>query len=127
MNEGRLEVFQWGRCMSRSLTVDEICQLLLALLSSGYPTIDKVAGLLHSSPRSLQRQLGKEGVTYAELVSRCRFREAQRLLTESEDAVQEIAARLGYADPSSFGRAFVRWAGTSPRQYRRQQLGFHDD
>ena len=113
--------------MSRSLTVDEICQLLLALLSSGYPTIDKVARLLHSSPRSLQRRLRQEEITYTELVSRCRFKEAQRLLTESEDAVQDIAARLGYADPSSFGRAFLRWTGTSPRHYRRQQPGFHND
>jgi AraC-like DNA-binding protein len=85
--------------MPRSITVDEICQLLLALLNSGYPTIDKVARLLHSSPRSLQRRLRKEGVAYAELVSRCRCKEAQRLLV----------------------RAFMSWTGTSPRNYRRQQ------
>lgn len=108
--------------MPRSITVDEICQLLLALLSSGYPTIDKVARLFHSSPRSLQRWLSKEGVAYAGLVSRCRCKEAQRLLLESEERVQDIAARLGYADPSSFSRAFVRWTGTSPRNYRRQQM-----
>ena len=107
--------------MPRSITVDEICQLLLALLGSGYPTIDKVARLLHSSPRSLQRRLRKEGVAYAELVSRCRRNEAQRLLVKSEASVQEIAARLGYADPSSFSRAFMSWTGSSPRNYRRQQ------
>jgi len=108
--------------MPRSLTVDEICQLLLALLRSGYPTIDEVARLLHSSPRSLQRRLNKEGLAYAELVSRCRCKEACSLLVESEERVQDIAARLGYADPSSFSRAFMRWTGSSPRNYRRQQM-----
>ena len=107
--------------MSRPVSVDEICDLISALLRSGYPTLDQVAGLLKASPRSLQRRLGKEKLTYSELVSRCRLKEAQRLLGKSEERVQDIAAQLGYADASSFSRAFSGWTGGSPRDYRRQQ------
>ena len=113
--------------MPRSFSADEVSQLLLALLSNGYPTIDKVAGLFHSSPRSLQRRLSNEGITYAGLVSRCRCQEAQRLLVESDEQIQDIATRLGYADPSSFSRAFIGWTGTSPRHYRRQQVHSSDE
>ena len=91
--------------MPRSLTVDETCQLLLALLSSGYPTLDKVAGLLHFSPRSLQRRFSKEGGTYAELVNRCRFKEAQRLLT----AVRGLGA--GYYYQTWLRRSQQFWQG----------------
>ena len=110
-----------GFCMSRPVSVNEICNLITALLRSGYPTLDHVAGLLKASPRSLQRQLGKEKLTYSELVSHTRLKEAQRLLGESGDRVQDITVRLGYADASSFSRAFSGWTGSSPRDYRRQQ------
>lgn len=113
--------------MPRKLSVYEICQLITAMLHSGYPTVDKTAGILEISKRTLQRQLSQSGVTYAELVTRCRLKEAQSLLKYSEQDVQEIAAMLGYADPSSFSRAFMRWSGTTPRRYRCEQVRLHSE
>lgn len=111
--------------MPHQLSVDEICQLVSAMLLAGYPTIDKTAGIVNVSTRTLQRQLSKAGVTYAELVAGCRFKEAKRLLRESEEDIQNISTRLGYEDPSSFSRAFQRWAGITPRRYRCQLIHSH--
>lgn len=112
-----------GIPMSRQLSVDEICQLLTAMLHTGYPAIGKTAALLGISTRTLQRQLARAGVTYAELVTRCRLREAQQLLADKGKRVQDVAGMLGYADPSSFTRAFVRWTRITPRSFRRRQAG----
>ena len=88
------------------------------LLVDGYPTIDKTAHLLGLSPRTLQRRLGDAGISYREVVQTCRFEQACLLLTDSTLGVSEIASTLGYADPSSFSRFFLRLSGTSPRAYR---------
>jgi len=113
--------------MPDEILIDEVCLLISAMLHTGYPTIGKTAGLLQISTRTLQRQLSRAGVTYAELATRCRFRKAQRLLADENRRIQDIAAMLGYADPSSFSRAFVRWTSMTPRHYRRQQLTPHGD
>jgi len=113
--------FKGGIPIPRQLSIDEICQLLTAMLHTGYPAIGKTAALLGISTRTLQRQLAGSGATYAELVTRCRLREAQQLLADKGKRVQDIARMLGYADPSSFTRAFVRWTHTTPGSFRKQQ------
>ena len=88
------------------------------LLVDGYPTIDRTAQLLGLSVRTLQRRLRDAGISYREVVQTCRFEQACGLLADSTLGVSEIASRLGYADPSSFSRFFLRLSGTSPRAYR---------
>ena len=90
------------------------------LLSAGYPTVEQGARRVGVSVRTLQRRLHRIGCTYSELVERVRHEEACRLLQEHGRSIAEIAARLGYADPSHFSRAFRRWEGISPRSYRSQ-------
>ena len=106
--------------MPRQLSVDACCGLINALLHTGYPSIEEVARLLGFSSRTLQRLLNEKGVSYSELVERCRCQSACVALEHTRTPVQEIAARLGYADASSFARAFRRWTGTPPRVYRNQ-------
>jgi transcriptional regulator GlxA family with amidase domain len=70
------------------------------------------------SARSLQRHLEGLNITYSDLVDEVRFDVARSLLVDSSIEIAEIGASLGYRDPSSFSRAFMRWSGTSPRDYR---------
>mgnify|MGYP006299598237 CR=1 FL=1 len=82
-------------------------------------SIDKVAAALHITPRTLRRRLSEVGTNYQTLVEQLRERRARELLAHSREPVDEIAARLGYGDPSNFGRAFRRWTGLSPTAWRR--------
>jgi AraC-like DNA-binding protein len=69
------------------------------------------------SLRTLQRRLAEEGTSYGEVL-RCTRRDlACAYLSESGWSITEIAFSLGFADMSSFSRAFRRWTGTSPSEY----------
>jgi len=97
------------------------CKALIAeLLPACYPTIDHTARLLGIPVRTLQRRLREHGQSYSQLVDAVRMEHARRLLREPGAHVNEVAKALGYADPSSFSRAFRRWTGMAPRGYRRR-------
>ena len=104
--------------MSYSLSVRSVQETIAALLSRGYPTIERTARALDCSPRTLQRRLHEEGLTYGELVDRVRAEAARRLLNDPHLHLYEIASALGFADPSSFSRFFRRMIGVAPREYR---------
>jgi AraC-like DNA-binding protein len=86
---------------------------------AGRISLAAVASSLGTSPRTLQRRLGRHGVTYWALVEQSRFEIAGALLRETDLKVQEIAARIGYGTPGAFTRAFTGWAGRAPTAYRR--------
>jgi len=72
------------------------------------------------SPYYLSRAFRREtGFTFTEYVSAVRLKEAQRLLRETDARVVDVAAAVGYRNLSHFGRAFRRFAGCSPLQYRK--------
>jgi len=86
-------------------------------LSAGEPTEEAAARALGLSLRNLQRRLQDEGTTYREALHETRREMARFYLDEGRFAVTEIAFLLGFADTSSFSRAFRRWTGLSPRAY----------
>jgi AraC-like DNA-binding protein len=96
--------------------------IIRSSLSEGYPSVEQVAEQLKVPVRTLQRRLNEQGVTYSDVVETFRYREACRLLRRTVRPVAAIAAALGYQDPSHFSRAFLRWSGMRPTQYRTAQL-----
>ena len=82
--------------------------------------INATAELVGVSARTLQRRLAKEGLGYSQLVDKARFKNSISLLQDKNNKLIDIAYDLGYSDPSHFSRAFKRWAGISPREFRRQ-------
>jgi len=78
----------------------------------------RIARLLGMSVRTLQRRLASSGRSWSDVVEAFRRDEAARLLTGSTPLV-EVAARLGYREQTSFTRAFRRWTGQTPAQWRR--------
>ena len=115
--------FQQRCFMVRQLLIKATCQTIYALLPKGHPTIEEVARLLDISPRTLQRRLNGEGISYSDLVDRCRCNAACEALECTKRPIQHIGATLGYADASSFARAFRRWTGAAPRVYRNRLRG----
>lgn len=80
-------------------------------------TLEQAADLLKISPRSLQRRLQKQGLTYQQLLSGFRQDKAVRLLKESSMSILEIASTLGFQEQSSFSNAFKGWLGCSPMEF----------
>lgn len=91
---------------------------LLAQLSSGHVSQQSVAKVLNLSPRSLQRRLREEGTSYKELLEQTRRDLAARYAKESQLSLGEITFLLGFSEPANFARAFKRWYGVTPTEYR---------
>ena len=70
------------------------------------------------SPRTLIRRLKDEGSAYQQLLDAVRQERAGWYLAHTRLSVEEIAARLGYADTSNFSRTYRRWFGRTPSQAR---------
>lgn len=87
-------------------------------LPQGEPGEAAVAAAQNLSSRSLHRKLAEQGTGYAELLRETRETLARQLLAEGRHSVSEIAYLLGFADASSFTRAFKRWTGSSPSAFR---------
>ena len=101
--------------------VGSVAQVVETLAWEGYPDIQLTADCIGMSVRTLQRRLAAAGVTHEALVGRARFATAATLLEETDTKILDIALDLGYSDHAHFTRAFRRWAGCSPQQFRRRR------
>jgi AraC-like DNA-binding protein len=81
--------------------------------------VAEVASALKMSPRTLQRRLEQEQTNFSEVLDDARFEVARRLLADSAVTLTDAALRLGFADLATFSRAFKRWTGVPPGQWRR--------
>jgi AraC-like DNA-binding protein len=88
----------------------------------GEPTIESVARALALSPRTMQRRLREEDATFNEVLDDERRALAQRFLGDSRMGIAEVGFLLGFSDPSAFHRAFRRWTGQTPGDFRRAAL-----
>ncbi len=91
---------------------------LVELLPSGRVMAKTVADALHLSVRSLQRKLAEQHTNFAQLLEDTRRELARQYVGTSRLSVGEIAYLLGFADPANFTRAFRRWTGHSPSEFR---------
>tara|TARA_R110002167_G_scaffold56340_1_gene159921 strand:- start:125 stop:1138 length:1014 start_codon:yes stop_codon:yes gene_type:complete len=81
-------------------------------------SVDEVAKALAMSPRSLRRKLESENTSYKNILDQERQQLAQQLLHGSNMKLDQLAFHLGYTDTASFSRAFRRWKGCSPGEFR---------
>ena len=74
------------------------------------------------SLRSFQRKLSEAGTSYSDVLQQVRLDMACHYLLSPNDQVLQVAYVLGFSDPSNFSRAFRRWTGLTPNQYRQENL-----
>ena len=91
---------------------------LISRLPAGEPLRVDVAGALGMGEKTLQRRLKDEGTSYQQVLDEVRRDLAQQYLREGPMSVCEVTFQLGFSDQSSFTRAFRRWTGKTPGEFR---------
>lgn len=94
-------------------------QHMLHLLERGTLTLEALAHALHLSDRTLRRRLQHAGTSFQELLDELRRTQALARVVDESLSLEQLASALGFAEMSSFHRAFKRWTGSTPAKYRR--------
>jgi len=102
----------------RDSLIDQVQSIIANEFRGGDPSLERVADELTLTPRTLQRKLHELGTSHNELLDQMRRQLAMRYLREPEMAICEVAYLLGFSEASSFHRAFKRWTGVTPKDFR---------
>jgi len=111
-------VAEYLAALDRSDVVMQVKTKLIEQLSRGEVTEENVASAINMSRRSLQRKLKDKGVTYKELLDGTRSDLAKEYIRNTRLSINEITYMLGFTEPSNFTRAFKRWTGYAPSEFR---------
>ncbi|MBK1887804.1 helix-turn-helix domain-containing protein [Marinobacter sp. DY40_1A1] len=98
----------------------QVDRTITALLPTAECSLDTVARVLGSHPRSLQNRLKSENTSFCERLRVNRQRLACQYLKNTDIDLSQLAMSLGYTDLAPFSRAFKTWKGCSPRAWRKQ-------
>jgi AraC-like DNA-binding protein len=104
--------------LDRTHVAMQVKSKIVDLLSSGMFTEQDMANALHLSLRSLQRKLREEGSSYKEILEETRRDLAKKYIQNSRLSISEISFLLGFSEISNFSRAFKRWNGRAPSEFR---------
>jgi AraC-like DNA-binding protein len=99
--------------------VERVRSLLGEDLERGEVSAEGVAQRLRIAERTLRRRLEEAATSYRELLDDLRRERALVLAKDPRLNISQVAHQLGFAGPTSFGRAFRRWTGMMPTQYAR--------
>ena len=89
-----------------------------ALLESGDITLERISHELSIRPRQLRHQLTLAGTSLQRIITQHRKSLSRRLLSQTDESIAEIVYLTGFSEPSTFYRAFKRWEGMTPIEYR---------
>jgi AraC-like DNA-binding protein len=95
---------------------------VIEAMHGGEHGAERTASRLGMSRRTLVRRLQEHGTSYSELLKEARYRTAMHYLHNTPHTVDDIAFLLGYAECAPFVRAFKRWSGRAPLEYRRYHM-----
>ena len=83
--------------------------------------LEDVARELDVPARRLRFELARAGTSFSQLLSDFRYALARKLLRSTDEPIEHIVYLTGFSEPSTFYRAFKRWSGMTPVQYREQK------
>jgi AraC-like DNA-binding protein len=95
---------------------------LIEHLPGGHANEAEIAAMLNVSQRSLQRKLKEQGISFTQLVENTRRELGLQYVRDPQHSFNEIAFLLGFTEPANFSRAFKRWYGKTPTEYRQMSL-----
>lgn len=101
--------------------IDRVNRLIGELLESGHANLETVAERLGIKPRSLRTRLTEVDTNFNQLLADYRCNLAKKLLARTDESIDEIVYLTGFSEPSTFYRAFKRWVGLTPVEYRKSK------
>ncbi len=113
---------QLDTILGRKAYRNELIESLRSHLRTGLEdpsSLEEMAAQFNMSERTLRRKLTEQGYTYRSLVDETRYERARDLLRHSTQSIAAIAQVLGFSDAHTFRRAFKRWSGLLPGQFRK--------
>ena len=116
------KVSQHTAQLSKQIPLSErIINYLTANAYLGISSLDEIAENFNTSPRTLQRKLQEEGVSFQQLADSVRKSIAMHYLQLGNHPMKEVSYMLGYNELSAFTRAFKRWTGKTPMDFQKTQ------
>lgn len=97
----------------------DLQQLIEDALPSGIPGIGQLSEHMGMSARTLTRRLSESGASFRDLVRNTQEERSKKLLLSTDYSIGEIAFQTGFSEQSAFNRAFKRWTGQSPVEFRK--------
>ena len=102
--------------------ITQVVHHIKQAMGSRYCSLEFISQTMGAHPRTLQRQLAEQGVTFRQLLNRVRQGLAEEYLVNSSISVAELSIFLGYRNASAFSRAFKRESGLSPDHWKSSKL-----
>lgn len=113
--------FLMGQVENSHSMITKVKSILMESLPTGKASVIDTAKKLHMSRQTLYRNLQKENTTYRQVLAECQRKLSVNYIAQSDLSLESIAFLLGYSEVSVFQKAFRRWYGISPGEYRRQR------
>ena len=110
-----------GTSPKKQSLVHDVRELIIDKLAKGTARLDDVARELNMSGKTLERRLVEQGKTFSALLDDIRIGLTKTYLTETDIRLEQLAYLTGYSEPAALVRAFKRWTGTTPMQFRRRK------
>lgn len=107
--------------LERQDVVSRVYKVFGEVLETGQVNLDDVAARLDIKPRTLRTRLTEAGTNFNQLLADYRCNLAKRLLSGTDESIDEIVYLTGFSEPSTFYRAFKRWTQQTPVEYRNQR------
>ena len=104
--------------LERQDVVSKVYKVFGEVLETGQVNLDDVASRLDIKPRTLRTGLTEAGTNFNQLLADYRCNLAKRLLSGTDESIDEIVYLTGFSEPSTFYRAFKRWTNQTPVEYR---------
>jgi len=111
-------VINYLKRFDKNNIVMQVRARIIEELNNGIPNQEKIASHLNMSLRNLQRKLKEENSSFKTILDETRSELSKQYLRGSDRSIIEVGFLLGFTEPSNFARAFRRWTGVSPNEYR---------
>jgi AraC-like DNA-binding protein len=115
----RVEEETMGVEISPGRIAHDLQHLIEDALPSGIPSITHMGSHMGMSARTLTRRLSESGLSFRELIQKTQQEISKNLLKDPAKNMGEIAFQTGFSEQSAFNRAFKRWTGQSPTEFRK--------
>ncbi|HEX4872479.1 MAG TPA: AraC family transcriptional regulator ligand-binding domain-containing protein [Nevskiaceae bacterium] len=113
--------------LARQDLIEKIRAVFARRLELEQCDLEEVARELGLPPRRLRFELARAGTSFSQILADFRYSLAKRLLAKTEEPIENVVYLTGFSEPSTFYRAFKRWAGMTPVQYRERRRAGQPD